>query len=184
MEKRQSAADSGNSPDQRNLVTFRLGRQIYALPLEPVAQIIEMVAITPIPQFNHSVEGVVNVRGAIVPVVNLRRHLGLPEASLQLDTPIILVQAGERMVGLIVDAVIDVLNLANGQITRSADILPPGLGETPLLQGLAHTPTGVVLLLDPECLFLPNQRQALAMALLEAGEPQEMLLEPEQEAEA
>jgi len=142
-----------------HLVTFRLDRQTYALPIEPIVQIIEMVAITPIPQVNPAVEGVINVRGTAVPVVNLRCHLGLPEAKLQLHTPIILVQTGERMVGLIVDQVADVLNISADQITRPKDMLPDGLSDAPLLQGLMHTSQGAVLLLDLERLWASKPAQ-------------------------
>jgi purine-binding chemotaxis protein CheW len=171
MTSRQPITDWGNSPDQRNLVAFQLGQQTYALPIEPVVQIIEMVAITPVPQINEVVEGVINVRGTFVPVVNLRRHLDLPEVSLQLHTPIILVRAGERVVGLIVDRVIDVLSLPGERITRSADILPEELGEVPLLQGVAHFPDGMALLLDLEHLFLPDQAQALDQAIAALSRP-------------
>jgi purine-binding chemotaxis protein CheW len=157
--------------DQRNLMTFRLDQQTYALPIEPIMQIIEMVTITPIPQVSNKVEGVINVRGAPVPVVNLRRHLSLPEAALQLHTPIVLAQVGELMVGLIVDEVLDVRSLPGGQITRPADILPEGLGKTPILQGMAHTPHGMVLLLDLDHLFLPHQALALAHAIETQPQP-------------
>ncbi|MGD9099239.1 MAG: chemotaxis protein CheW [Anaerolineae bacterium] len=157
-------SDLKNPSDQRNLVTFRLDQQLYALPIEPIVQIIEMVTITPIPQIEGAVEGVINVRGTPVIVVNLRRHLGLPPVHLQLRTPIILAQVGGRMVGLIVDQVIDMLSLSSGQITRPDDFLPQELSEMPLLQGLAHTPDGTVLLLDLEHLFQPQQVQSLARA--------------------
>jgi purine-binding chemotaxis protein CheW len=167
------------SADIRNLVTFRLDRQTYALPIEPIVQIIEMVTITPIPQVNHSVEGVINVRGASIPVVNLRRHLGLPEAKLHeskppygLHTPIILVQVGERTVGLIVDQVAEVLDVSASQITCPADLLPEGLSDAPLLQGLMQAPGGAVLLLDLAALFGPGQAKlAQVLAALPAGTP-------------
>jgi purine-binding chemotaxis protein CheW len=149
---------------RRNLVTFRLHEQTYALPIEPIVQIIEMVTTTPIPQVSHSVEGVINVRGATVPIVDLRRHLGLPGSTPQLHTPILLVQTDEWAVGLIVDEVTDVLNVPIEQIARPADILPEGLGEAPVLRGLAHTDNGTILLLNLEHLFLPDQAQALAQA--------------------
>lgn len=165
-----------NSSDQRNLVAFRLEQQIYALPITAIAQIVEMVTITPLPKVNHVVEGIINVRGAAVPVVNLRRHLGLAEARLGLHTHIVLAQTNGWMVGLIVDEVLDVLNLPESQITRPDNILQEGLGELPMLQGLAHTSDGAVLLLDLERLFLPQQQQALTQALAAlpdngAGEP-------------
>jgi len=160
-----NSQDSQNSESAiRNLVAFRLDRQTYALPIEPIVQIIEMVAITPIPQVNPAVEGVIDVRGTAVPVVNLRCQLGLPEAKLQLHTPIILVQTGERMVGLIVDQVADVLNIGADQITRPKDMLPDGLSDAPLVQGLTYTAQGALLLLDLEHLLASNQAQ-LAQAL-------------------
>jgi purine-binding chemotaxis protein CheW len=144
-----------------HLVTFRLGRQTYALPIEPIVQIVEMVTITPIPQINHSVEGVINLRGAAVPVVNLRRHLGLPEAQLELHTPIVLVQSGGRTVGLIVDQVSDVLDIDAGQITCPTDLLPDGLSDAPLLRGLIQSPAGAILLLDLEHLFTPEHARLI-----------------------
>ena len=156
--------NSGDAPDQRDLVAFRLHRQTYALPIDQIIQIIEMVTIIPIPQVSRSVEGVINVRGATVSVVNLRRHLGMLEIRPHLHTPILLVQTSKQMVGLVVDEVIDVLSLPVEQITRPTDILPEGLGEVPILQGLAHTDNGTMLLLDLEHLFLPNQVHALAQA--------------------
>lgn len=157
------ATHTGNLNSHHVLMTFRLDRRTYALPIEPIVQIIEMVTITPIPQVNHSVEGVVNVRGTAVPMVSLCRHLGLPDTRLQLHTPIILVQTRGRMVGLIVDEVIDVLKLPADQMIRPTDILPEGLGEAPLLLGLAHTASGPVLLLNLDCLFSFNEAQMRAL---------------------
>ncbi len=144
---------ASNPTGQRNLVTFRLDRQTCALPIEPIVKIIEMVSITPIPQASKALEGVINVRGMSVPVINLRRYLGLPEAALQLHTPIILARVGETVVGLIVDEVIDLLTLPGDQIVHLADMMPGGLGEVPIWQGLVHTPGGIVLLLDLDHLF-------------------------------
>lgn len=152
----------GGSSDRLNLVVFRLNRQSYALPVEHVMQIILMVAITSIPQVSDVVEGVINVHGAPVPVVNLGRHLGLRETPLQLYTPILLLRVGEWTVGLIVDEVLDVLSFAGDQIARPADILPEELGEAAVLQGLAYSEGGMVLLLDPDHLFRPEQMQVLA----------------------
>ena len=164
MGKGQTWPDPGN-PDQQILVTFQLDRQTYALPIAHIAQIVEMVTITPVPQAGPAVEGVIHVRGAAVPVVNLRRHFGLPESPLQLHTPIILVETGRWTVGLIVDEVLDVLQLPVAQIARPADVLPADLEATPILQGLARTPGGTLLLLDLEHLFRPDQAQALAQVI-------------------
>jgi purine-binding chemotaxis protein CheW len=157
----QATNGPGTLLNQRDLMAFRLGNQTYALPIESIVRIIEMVTITPIPQVSRMVEGVINVQGVAVLVVNLRRQFGLPEVPLGLRTPIIIVQVGEQRFGLIVDEVIDVLNLEAGQVVRVADILPDGVGDVPILEGLAHVQDDTVLVLDIEHLLLPGQAEAL-----------------------
>lgn len=144
--------------DQRNLVMFQVDRQVYALPIEPIVQIIEMVAVTPLPQVNHLVKGVINLHGEIVPVFDLRRYFGLPDTGKAVDAHIILVRAGKRKLGLMVDRVSDVISLPAEHIARPTDILPEGLGETPLVQGVAQTDGGMVLLLNLDGLLgaVPN----------------------------
>lgn len=154
----------GNQDGWIKMVTFQLGRQIFALPIEPIQQIIEMVTITPVPQVNNSIEGVINYHGSLVPVINLRRHLSLPEEPLWLNTPIILVMISGRLVGLIVDEVMDVINRPTGLIFQPIDILPDGMGEVPILKGLTQLQDEMVMLLDLERLFLPQQARALAEA--------------------
>jgi purine-binding chemotaxis protein CheW len=141
---------------RRNLVTFRLGRQIYALPIETIVQIIPLGAITPTPQENHTIEGVIDVRGATVPAVNLRPHLGLRKTALPLHTPILLVQNDQGTIGLIVDQVIDVISLPADEVADFADLLSGGLREVPILQGMAYIQNSTVLLLNLDHLHLPH----------------------------
>jgi purine-binding chemotaxis protein CheW len=167
----------------KSLVTFQLGRQVYALPIEPIVQIVEMVAITAIPQVNHSVEGVINYHGVTIPVINLRCHLGLPKAPLGLDTHIIIAKTGGRMVGLIVDQVLQVLELTGrgAQIARADDILPEGLGEASIVRGVVHAPAGTVIVFDLDHLLLPQQARALAQVV--DALPTEPVVEVEQETD-
>jgi chemotaxis signal transduction protein len=177
MSNNQTLTNPDKSNGQHTMVTLRLGPQTYALPIEPIQQIIEMVSVTPISQVNHSVAGVINFHGAAVPVVDLRRHLGVPEASFRLHTPIILVRVKGRMIGLIVDEVMNVLARPAGQVMHPDEILPDGLGQAPLLKGLIQVDGGMVLLLDLEQLFGPNQAGALERALAQL--PQAVALETE-----
>ncbi len=152
------------SSGQISLITFRLGKQAYAMPIEPIRQIVEMVAVTPLPHINDSIMGVINVRGSAVPVVNLRQHFNMPSAPENLDPHIVLVQIGAWMTGLVVDRVEDVLSLSSDQVIRIPDILPQGLGESPMLAGLVHAFDETILLLNLDDLFLPHQQLALARA--------------------
>jgi purine-binding chemotaxis protein CheW len=153
------------SGQHTTLVTFGLGSQTYALPIAPVRQIIEMVTITPLPQINHTVAGVINFHGTLVPVINLRRHLSMDDAPLQLHTPIILVNISERLVGLIVDQVLDVLERTADQIIDPNNLLPEGMGDIPLLQGLIHYQDGSILILNLEQLFKSSQTRSLLEAV-------------------
>jgi purine-binding chemotaxis protein CheW len=165
MANQQNVNQLGNGSKRLNLVVFRLAQQSYALPVEPVKQIISMVAITPLPQVSDVVEGIINVHGTIIPVVNLSHHLGLQKTPLQLYTPILLVQIGEGAIGLIVDEVTHVLSFPLEQITRPVDILPEELGKAAILQGLTYHEGNMVSVLDLAHLFLPDQVQALTQAM-------------------
>jgi len=159
-----------DSNGQRSYVTFRLGKQIYAIPIEPIRQIVEMVTITPLPQLDELITGVINVRENAVPVINMRRHFALPPAPPNLDPHILLVQLGRWTVGLVVDQVIDVMVLNSQQIISIPEILPQALGELPILGGLANTFDQTVLLLNLDFLFVPYQRSKLAQALAMVSE--------------
>lgn len=124
-----------------------------------------MVTITPIPQLGSVVEGVINVHGVAVPVINLRRHFGLPDVAWGLRTPIILVQIGEQTFGLIVDEVIDVLDMSADHVSRVADILPDVMSEEPIIRGVVHIEGETVLLLDVEYLLSPAHMHVLLQAM-------------------
>jgi purine-binding chemotaxis protein CheW len=165
----------------QTLLTFILDEIMLALPVEPVRQIIEMVTITPIPQVNHSIVGVINFHGSIVPVVDLRKHLGFSVTALHLHTPIILVSIKDKLVGLIVDQVLDVLSWPERKISYPQDVLPEDFGEVPLLKGVMQTNRNTVFLIDLAFLFKPQQVLALQAAAqvdftsLPESQPQETI---------
>lgn len=172
MESKRVTGSAGDiTPEVYAGVSFRLDHKLYALPLEAVMQIISMVAITPLPQLDGAVEGLINVRGAPAPVINLRRQLGLPPQPFELHTPIVLVQVQGRVIGLIVDEVLDVLTVPAPHIARLQEVLPPGLAESPLLRGVVYLEQGAVLLLNLDQLFTAQQGQSLFPAWHEAPAP-------------
>ncbi len=149
---------------ETTVLTFRLDRQVYAIPITPIIQLIEMVTIIPLPQTGNGIEGIINVRGKMAPVVSLRYYVGLEKQPWGLHTPIILIRLPEdRVVGLIVDEVLEVVTLHDAP-APPADFLPPGLKAAQLLRGVAYHNGQVILLLDHEHLFDVAQTQALADA--------------------
>lgn len=164
-----ATTDQADSISQYHLVIFRLDRQVYGLTIDKVVQIFPMVKITPLPQMSQLVEGVINVRGKVAPVINVRRPLGLSEARLQLYTPIILVQLRGHLVGLIVDEVLDVQSFAADQVVHTSEILPEWMGNLPALDGLVYVDGLTILLINPEHLLQPCQIQAVLQALPDSG---------------
>lgn len=164
MNEATMLTEGGLVPDHRTLLLFRLGAQKYAFAVEFIVQIVSMVTITSLPQLDQMVEGVINVQGRMVPVVDMRRHLGLAETQYDLYTPILLIRSGDWTLGLIVDEVLDVLDLCPEEFIPAKDILPADLGQAPVVRDLVQTGGGMTLVLDPEQLFLPHQREALGRA--------------------
>lgn len=164
MKPQVAYTDNGEPPIQRSLVVLQLARQLYALPVESILQILPMVTIAPLPQSDRAIKGVINVRGVTVPVVDTRYHLGLATRRPTLHTPIVLLQIRQQPVGLIVDEVHDVLNLPANHIVPTGDLLPEELHVAPLLMGLVRVPQTIIFVLDPEHLFLPEQIEALTEA--------------------
>ncbi len=149
---------------KENLVVFLLNQVHYAIEIEPIKQIIEMVTITPVLKTETWMEGVINYHGLSVPVINLRRHFGMTVVPYRWHTPIILVNISNHQVGLIVDDVLDVLTLPAAQIMDPKVILPLGIPETPLLKGIIQTEETLTLLIDLTHLFDQMQVRALNVA--------------------
>lgn len=152
-EKSNGFHNTDDNSAGRNLLAFRLHEQSFALSLEPISQIIPMVTITPLPQLDPCVLGVVNLRGKPVPVIDLALAFGYPKTDLKIYTPIIFVLVGGRLFGLVVDEVNGVVNLGDNQVIRLKEILPGSVGDAPLLQGLAHLPEGMFPLIDLDHVF-------------------------------
>lgn len=131
-------------------LTFRLGREEYGVEILKVREIVGLMDITAVPRTSAHVRGVVNLRGKIIPVVDLRRKLGLPEIAASRENCIIIVIVhsgqGEVLVGLLVDAVNEVLWIGEGEVDPLPDI---GDGEAlEFVRGLAKVRGRVVILLD------------------------------------
>jgi purine-binding chemotaxis protein CheW len=92
-------------------VTFRLGEEQFGVPIGAVQEIVRLPEVTPVPEAPWFVEGVINLRGRIIPVIDLGRRLRLPDRPRTRKTRILIVETDRRQVGLIVDAASEVLRL-------------------------------------------------------------------------
>jgi len=110
--------------EETQLVTFRLDDQEYALPIVNVVQVVRIVAITPMPEAPEFVKGVINVRGKVIPVIDLHKRFGLPPRPYDLNTQLLIAQMDGRMMALIVDVVSEVLTMPASDVESPSEIAP------------------------------------------------------------
>lgn len=156
---------------------FELAEQLYGLPIDPVVQIIEMVMLKPLPQTPAFVKGIINYRGQIVPVLDLRLRFGLPAQSYTLHTPIILLRFDKHVLGLIVDDAHTVHFIPQENLSTSDAILPLKLTRTEAhtqqphqLKRIARTDQHLILILDIETLLTESEQIALLQAMAAVNE--------------
>jgi purine-binding chemotaxis protein CheW len=129
---------------------FRLGSEEFGARVLKVREIMGIQEVTPVPHTPVFVKGVINLRGKVIPVIDLRLKFGLPSEEYTARTRIIVVrtQLGEDqlLMGIVVDEVAEVLNLAASDIEETPDF-GPGV-ETPYLLGMAKVKDRVKILLD------------------------------------
>lgn len=131
----------------KEYLSFELGESCYAVPITLVKEIVGLGIITPLPMTPASVRGVVNLRGSMLPVVDLRILLGMSMRPYHKYTVVVIVEIAKLAIGLIVDAVMDVLTLTDEQ-TEPPPINHQTPGQAAALLGLAEVNGRVLLLLD------------------------------------
>jgi purine-binding chemotaxis protein CheW len=133
-------------------LTFALGSEEYGIPIQKVKEIIGIMDITNIPKTPQFIKGVINLRGKIIPVMDLRLKFGLVEKSYDQRTCIIVVEIGiadaKRMMGIVVDTISEVISIQKGEIEP-----PPQYSthvDNEFLTGLGKVKGKVILLLEIE----------------------------------
>jgi purine-binding chemotaxis protein CheW len=139
------------------LVGFRLDNEDYAIAITKIQEIILMKPITRIPQVPEFIEGLINLRGSVIPIVNLRKRFGLAARDVDDETRTIVVNIHDKTVGCIVDAVTQVMRINRDQIQ------PPPLSVLSVshqyVAGLARLEDRLLIILDIERLF--DERSAV-----------------------
>src|SRR5438552_16207181 len=95
--------------DERQLVVFQLGAELYGVEISRVHEIIRLQTVTRVPRAPAFVEGVINLRGKVIPVVDLRRRFGLEMTDHTRASRIVVVEIADQVVGIVVDGVSEVL---------------------------------------------------------------------------
>jgi purine-binding chemotaxis protein CheW len=137
--------------DVTRVVAFFLAGQRYALPIERVQEIQQIVAFSDVPGGSSGVVGMINLRGQVIPAVDLRRLVGLPADEYTLETPMIICRVGEVLLALVVDEVLDVIELPPGCMQDA----PRMHALSSKMLGVARMEDGLTYLLDLDALLSP-----------------------------
>jgi len=142
-------------------LTFRVGPAEYALPVLLVTEIVRLPPFFALPDVPDHVCGVVNLRGRVVPLMDLRRRFGLPQQATTDRTVVVVAEVDQASTGLIVDGVADVVVLTELDTTT----VQAGVGRSQLVQAVARRGEQVCFVLDPAALLAPMERTPSAPTL-------------------
>jgi purine-binding chemotaxis protein CheW len=128
------------------LVGLRVGRETFGLPIAMVREIVRVPEITAVPNAPDYIEGVINLRGRIIPVVDLRKRFGEPAPQTNKKNRIVVVEMEDRLVGLIVNSASEVLKIPPSEIEAPKNLFQEG--ELDYVTGVGKLSGRLVILLD------------------------------------
>jgi len=128
------------------VVSFALGSEEYGVDIAQVQEINRMVTITHVPRAPHFMEGVINLRGQLIPIIDLRTRFGMPRTEHTKNTRIVVTEIGSKRVGMVVDSVSEVLRIPTEQIEDAPDMIA-GV-ETEYIRGVGKMGDRLIIMLD------------------------------------
>lgn len=151
---------------QKNMIVFTLDELRFAVYLSAVERVVQAVEITPLPKAPKIVLGVINVKGQIVPVLDIRQRLHLPRRDMDINDQFILARASSRLVALVVDSVNELLAIEERELV-AADQIPYG---TEYIRGVVKLENNLVLICDLDQFLSLGNEQKLEKVMTEAAE--------------
>lgn len=144
---------------QSQYVGFQLEQEKYGIDIMNIQEITEYRNPTKMPNYPDFVEGVINLRGAVIPIINLKNKLGFQETDIKESSKIIIIHIKEQQIGFIVDEASQVMTLKDTDISPSPDLIS-GLGKK-FIVGIAHVNEELIVLLDLLAIFSNEQLNAI-----------------------
>ena len=132
--------------DSIQVVSFKLGSEEYGVDIGQVQEINRMVAVTHVPRAPQFMEGVINLRGQLIPIIDLRTRFGMDRAEHTKSTRIVVTEIGTKRIGMVVDSVSEVLRLPLEQIEEAPEMIS-GV-DTEYIRGVGKLDERLIILLD------------------------------------
>jgi purine-binding chemotaxis protein CheW len=143
------------------IVVFTLDEQFYALPLPAVIRVIHAVEVTRLPKAPEIITGIINIKGQIIPVVDIRKRLELATHEIDPDNRLVIADTGKREVAILVDTVTGIRNLTSAQQVEAKETLP----FAKYIKGVAKAEDGLILIYDLEQFLSLDEEKELEQAL-------------------
>jgi|SRR6516165_572054 purine-binding chemotaxis protein CheW len=147
-----------NETGARELIAFRIGAQEFCVDIMSIREIRGWTPATALPQSPGFVRGVINLRGAVLPIVDLAARLGFPAAEPTVRHVIIVAQVGHQVVGLLVDAVLDILSVTDDLVQATPDVASE-MAKT-FVQGVLAVEGRMISLIALDNVLPPPEREA------------------------
>ncbi|MFN8360743.1 MAG: chemotaxis protein CheW [Candidatus Kapaibacterium sp.] len=141
-------------------VSFNLGDEEYAIEILKVQEIIRMVDVTRVPNSPDFINGVINLRGRVIPVLDLGKRIGLPEKVHSVDGRIIVVEIQNKVIGFIVDKVNIVLRINQSIVEPTPELV--GKADLEFINGIAKMENSLLILLNLDKVISQDQVKQLA----------------------
>lgn len=151
---------------EEKLVCFELVGEVFGVPISMVQEIIRVQEITEIPRAPEFVEGVINLRGKIIPVIDLRKRFGLGAGEHSKNTRIVVIKVGDIVVGMVVDAVSEVIRLNDEDIEPPSPIVASLDAE--YIKGVGKIENKLIILLDTEKILTVHEKAGLTLVSSDA----------------
>ena len=144
------------------LVSFMLDGEEYGVEVLKVREIIRMPTVTTVPNAARFVEGIINLRGKVIPIISMRKRFGLPESANNSHTRIIIMEASGVLAGFIVDGVSEVIRIQDGDIQPPpAMVLSGGSGQE-FITGILNRAQKLLIIMDADLMFFNEERESLS----------------------
>ena len=144
---------------ETQLVAFKMGGEEFACNIKDVNEVIKMLKVTPLPRSLDFIEGMINMRGEVIPVIDLRKRFGMDTAERTKDNRIIIVEVDDNLIGLIVDSVSEVTSIPNDQIQEAPNQVAEG--RTDLITGVGKINERMLIILNVENILSTEEQIAL-----------------------
>lgn len=140
------------------LVSFNLDKEEYGVDVLKVREIIRMPIVTRVPNTPHYVEGVINLRGKVIPIISMRKKFGLMEAENDKQTRIMVMDVEGELMGFIVDAVSEVIRISGSEIQPSPTVVSGGIDQE-CIAGVINQAERLLVLLKLEMMFSGDEKK-------------------------